>query len=357
MKNLGNLSSDDGFYKDYLRILSPKFPEFLREYIATPEMQRLKGTGVSCGCNYTDIYDLKFKCTNLNHSIGVALIIWRFTGDKAATLAGLFHDIASPSFKHSVDYMNGDSEKQESIDEKTEAIIRGSEAITRLLRRDGVKVEAVLDYKAYPIADNDTPRLSADRLEYTLVGCHFWTRVWSLDDIKEIYEDLTVAKNEDGIDELAFQTVKVAEKFVAGTSQQWPFWCNSANKTVLQFIAETLAQLARNKEISVDDLWRLSEDEVIERINNGRDKKLARSFDKFQNATQVYEGDEPVEGVFCRAIKSKIRYIVPLVADATGGGIRVNKISPIAATQIDNFLNIKLPRYSYLDFDLETEGI
>ncbi|GHU07368.1 hypothetical protein FACS189431_1820 [Alphaproteobacteria bacterium] len=358
MKHLGNLSSDESFYKDYLRILSPDFPEFLRDYIATPEMQRLRGTGVSCGCNYTDIYDFKFKVTNLNHSIGVALIVWHFTGDKAATVAGLFHDIANPSFKHCVDYMNGDHEKQESIDEKTEAIIRDSKTITKLLRRDGIKIEEVLDYKDYPIADNDTPRLSADRLEYTLVGCYFWMKVWELDDIREFYNDLTIVKNEDGIDELAFRTLGVAEKFVTGTSTQWPLWQDSPNKVTLQFIAETLMHLVRNKEISVDDLWHLSEDEIIERIRHGRDKKLARSFEKFQNATRVYETDKPIDNVFCRSIGAKRRYIVPLVSGAAGGGIRVNDLSTIARQQIDDFMNSvdEYPKYAYLDFDLETEG-
>ncbi len=39
-----------------------------------------------------------------------------------------------------------------------------------LLTRDNIRVEEVLDYHIYPIADNDTPKLSADRLEYALSG-------------------------------------------------------------------------------------------------------------------------------------------------------------------------------------------
>ena len=38
----------------------------------------------------------------------------------------------------------------------------------QLLSRDNIKVEEVCDYHKYPIADNDTPMLSSDRLEYII---------------------------------------------------------------------------------------------------------------------------------------------------------------------------------------------
>lgn len=35
-----------------------------------------------------------------------------------------------------------------------------------LLAKNNIKLEEVCDYKLYPIADNDMPKLSADRFEY-----------------------------------------------------------------------------------------------------------------------------------------------------------------------------------------------
>ena len=46
--------------KDYLKILSPEFPTWLLEYICTPEMMRLNGIGMSCGTNYTKVYNDKY---------------------------------------------------------------------------------------------------------------------------------------------------------------------------------------------------------------------------------------------------------------------------------------------------------
>jgi len=126
----------------------------------------------------------------LVHSVGVALIIWNFTGDKKQAIAGLLHDISSPAFKHCIDFLNGDAEKQESTEQQTLEVIKKSKEIMSLLKRDEIKLEEISDYKIYPIADNETPKLSADRLEYTFQNGRYFKNIWDLDTIKEMYEDI-----------------------------------------------------------------------------------------------------------------------------------------------------------------------
>ena len=143
--------------KAYFKILCNVFPEWLFEYIDTFEMQRIGRISINCGMDYSKMFNLRYWYSNLDHSVGVALIIWNFTRDKKQTLAGLFYDIATPAFKHCIDFMNGDSEYQESTEERTTDIIRNSKRIMYLLKRDGINLDEVDDYKRYPIADNDTP--------------------------------------------------------------------------------------------------------------------------------------------------------------------------------------------------------
>lgn len=154
--------------RQYLQILSKEIPAFLEEYASVQEMQRLKGISMVSACEHTKLVPWKFFHTRYEHSLGVALIVWNFTKDKKQTIAGLYHDIATPSFSHVVDYLHGDYEKQESTEALTEIVIRQSKEIMDLLNRDDINVEEIVDYHIYPIADNDSPRLSADRLEYTL---------------------------------------------------------------------------------------------------------------------------------------------------------------------------------------------
>lgn len=98
--------------KKYLQILSKEFPAFLIEYANVPEMQRLKGISMVSACEYTKLIPYKFFHTRYEHSLGVALIVWHFTKDKKQAIAGLYHDIATPSFSHVVDYLHGDYENK-----------------------------------------------------------------------------------------------------------------------------------------------------------------------------------------------------------------------------------------------------
>ena len=59
-----------------------------------------------------------------------------------------------------------------------------------LLNKDNILLDDVCNYKIYPIADNKTPRLSANRLEYTLSSGLTFSQVWSIEDIKKFIQIL-----------------------------------------------------------------------------------------------------------------------------------------------------------------------
>lgn len=345
-----DLDVENNIIKEYFKILSDEFPKFLYEYINTPEMQRLKKTGCACGTDYTKIYNHKFFYSNYEHSIGVALIVWHFTKDKKQTLAGLFHDIATPAFKHCIDFMNGDSKKQESTEAETEEIIRNSMEIMNLLQRDGISIDEVKDYHIYAIADNDTPKLSADRLEYTFSNGIYYKEVWNLEEISEIYNNIEILENEKGIQELGFKDKEIAEKFVERASKMWPIWMNSENKIVMQFFADILKEISNNEMISKQDLYDLSEEEIIYKIKHCGDKRIEEAFEKFQNTTKVYESDEEIKGKYCISVESKRRYIIPLVSCECGVK-RISEISENAKNDIVSFLNYSPKKYAYVDFD------
>ena len=77
-------------------------PPFLLQLAAAAPMQRLRQVGMNCGCEYTSFP--RFRClpsySRYDHSLGVGLIVWHFTGDAAQAAAGLLHDVATPVFAH-----------------------------------------------------------------------------------------------------------------------------------------------------------------------------------------------------------------------------------------------------------------
>ena len=340
--------------KEYFKILSPEFPEWLLEYINTPVMLRLDKISMSCGNIYTKVYNDKYYYSSLTHSIAVALIIWNFTKDKKQTLSGLFHDIATPVFKHCIDFINGDSENQESTEERTEQIIKNSKEIMSLLKRDNIKLEEVSDYHIYPIADNDTPRLSSDRFEYTLSGGLYQVRVFELEDIERFYNNITILKNEDGIPELAFKDLKICENFIHDISKLWPRWIEDEDRLCMQFIADIMKSMNIKGYISVDDLYNLSEKDVVKLIENCEDSYIKSAFAKFRSATRelVYKSDFPDNQIYCTSVKGKKRYVNPLV-NYENKARRIKDVSFVAKKDIDDFLNMKLHKYIGFKFDFK----
>ncbi len=337
--------------KRYFYILSEEIPEFLEAYIATPAMQKLKEIHIICGTYYSKMYD-EMWYSRLDHSVAVALIIWHFTKNKKQTLAGLFHDIATPVFSHTIDFMNGDYENQESTEELTTKTIVQSKEIMTLLERDGIKVEEIDDYHHYPIADNDTPQLSSDRLEYTLSnGFGVVKKLWNLDEIQEIYQNIEVQKNEQGMQELGFRDIQMAEKFVSTMSTLSMLYRENKTKFSMQFLADCIKKMADKNLITVEDLYRLSEKEMIEKIENCPEDNIAECFKKWKNATKIQENDIPPVGIYSVHIeKVKIRYINPLIRVSENEFVRISEVSRQAKLNIERALHFTTKKYAYLDF-------
>ena len=341
------IEKTNNLIKSYFKILSPDYPIWLNEYIATTRMQKQKYISVTCGKIYSNLFDYQ-DYSSLDHSIAVALIIWNFTHDKKQTLSGLFHDIATPSFKHCIDFLNGDYMNQESTEELTRILIEESKDIMKLLKRDNIKIEEVCDYHIYPIADNDTPMLSADRLEYSLSNDLIVFKSNTLEEIREIYNDIEVQTNEDGISELGFKTKKIARKFVKNTSRLSICYRDDATRFYMQAIADILKKVSQEGLITKEDLYELKESEVIDIIKKSKYKD---AFKKLTNATKVNISKEEPKDIYYVKHGAKVRYIDPLY-----NCNRISKECKIAHKMIENNLSYNMDNYVFMDNSLNILG-
>lgn len=327
--------------KEYFDVLEPEYPTWLNEYINTKELLTQRYVSVTCGTIYSDLFESEFFYSSLDHSVAVALIVWHFTKDKKQTLSGLFHDIATPAFKHCVDFLNGDYMTQESTEELTTKMIKDSEDVMSLLKRDGIKLEEIDNYHLYPIADNDTPKLSSDRLEYSLSNALFTYRVLDLDSIREIYNDIEVQTNEFGEIELGFKTKKIAREFVKFTSKLSVIYREDRTRYSMQFIADILKRLVNENKLTVASLYDIKEGDVIKMIESS---KYGNIFDIWRNAKKVKSSEVEPKDVYYVHHGAKIRYIIPLY-----NGKRIDTECKIAKKMIDKNLSYKMDNYVYLD--------
>ena len=335
------LENVDKKIMDYFNILETNFPEWLNDYINTKELLAQQYISITCGTIYSNLFESDFFYSSLDHSIAVALIIWHFTHDKKQTLSGLFHDIATPAFKHCVDFIDGDYMTQESTEELTTEIILESEEIMSLLKRDGIKIEEVDNYHLYPIADNDTPQLSADRLEYSLSNGLITYKLVDIGKIKDIYDDICIQKDEKGIDELGFNTEILAKDFVEMTSRLSIIYREDRTRYSMQFIADILKKLNQDGKIKREDLYILKESDVIKMIE---ESTYNQAFNKWKRAEKVLVSKTRPENVYYVHHGTKVRYIDPLVK-----GERVSNLNENAKALIANNLLYNMDNYVYLN--------
>ncbi len=316
------------------KLLKEEIPSFLTDLLTVPPLERLKDVGMNCGVEYMSFpFFKKLKpYSRYYHSLNVALIIYHFTHDEKQTIAGLFHDIATPCFAHVVDFMNKDYLKQESTEKDTEEIIRSSEQIQNILTKLALKTKDVSNYHLYPIADNDSPRLSSDRLEYTLSNIYNYGFA-TLAQVGSFYDDLLVAKNEFGNDELCFRNLDTALSFSLFSLKCSRVYISDEDRGSMQALALILRKAIDLKVISYQDLY-LKEKELISKL---RENDLTKKdFTDYLNLKTVKRSRSylPLEK-YCFNIKAKKRYIDPYVFKKG----RLSSISLDYKKEVSSFLN------------------
>ena len=337
---------------EYYHILSPEIPEFILEYSNTQGMLKQQYISVSCGTIYSKLYDLG-RFSSLEHSIWVALIIRNFTKDKKQSLAWLFHDIATPVFKHSIDYMHWDYHNQESTEDLTTEILKNSKEINNLLERDNIKINEINDYKIYTIADNKTPQLSADRLEYTLSNNLFvYKNPSPIEEIKEIYNNIIILENEKWEKELWFNNTKQAEKFTKIMSELSILYMIDKTRFSMQFLADLLKTMYENNEIKIEDLYSLKESEIIEKIKTSKTWNVSKCYNIRENAKNIRILNEEPKNTYFVHHWTKIRYIDPLVKEENK---RISNISSTSKENINKCLNFNMDNYMTLNFKIFKE--
>ncbi len=309
-----------------------EIPEFLVQFANTPAMLRLKQVGMHCGCEYTSfpIFKQLERYSRYDHSIGVALIIYHFTKDIKQSLAGLFHDIATPSFSHVIDFLNNDHLTQESTEDGTKEIIEQDTQIQELLKLHHLTTDDVCDYHMYPIADNDTPKLSADRLEYTLNNMINFNYA-NMETVQAIYNDLLVTTNEFHEVELQFQNLELAKQFAFGSLFCSKIYVSDEDRYSMQHLAELLKNAIDNNILTTLDLYQ-DEPTVIQKFL--KHPTFQKKWNHFQQLEMIGKQNYQQNDDY-RMILAKKRYINPYIQNKG----RITTIDSNYQKQLQEFLD------------------
>ena len=350
MRNRMNADMEKRF-TPLMRLYHNEIPGLLQELYETPPLCRLADVGMHCGCDYSSFPMFRFqpmaeqaeRYTRDLHSMGTALIVQHFTGDLKQSAAGLLHDIATPVFAHVVDFLKGDHVCQEATEEATEEMIGASSGIMEALRKYGIRVEEVSDYHRYPIADNPSPGLSADRLEYTL-GNFYCRGRKSLEEIRLLYESLSCIQNEKGEPELAFASERAAEEFALGALENSRMYTADEDRYCMQYLADLLKKSLEWGVLQPEDLYG-TEKRVIGLLQ--RDERSQRLWEEYRKLSRVCTTDQRPEGCYRVRVPSTLRWIDPPFRE-NGGAVRISEISSRVKAEIEKLRSTDFDVWIYV---------
>ena len=319
---------------EHYLIYHNEIPAIIWDCMTAPCVRRLKSVGMNCGCEYTSFprFAGLQPYSRFDHSVGAALIVWQFTQDEKQAAAAFLHDVATPVFAHVVDFLKGDYLVQESTEDGTRAAIEADETLQCALKAHGLTTDDVCDYHRYPIADNDSPRLSADRLEYTL-GNLINYRIRTPEEVRAFYADLSVGTNKDGAPELTFSDAKLAEDFAFASLVCSKIYVSDEDRYAMQMLSELLRDAIALGVLSEADLY-TTEPQVIGKLLG--DERTAAAWQRFRAYRSMRRAAEPAGEGQWRRIAAKKRYIDPLIANVG----RVSAHSEAFRTAVEAFRSV-----------------
>ena len=254
-------------YNFYLQTLqkSSSINDFLQPYLQTPTLRRLRHIGCFCGMDYASphVYHFAEYINRFDHSLTTALLTARFTTDRAAILAALFHDAATPCFSHVIDYVHHDAVRQESTESSLPAIITSDPQLLTLLHRDRIDVQNVINFKRYSLVDSPRPHLCADRLDGLIASSIAWSqRLKKPRSIQQILQGLHAVTNDQGLLEIG--ATKTCRDHILALNDYLNTNCYTfVNTYMMQLLADIVQLALEEKIITEQNLYSLSEQKLI----------------------------------------------------------------------------------------------
>ena len=164
-----------------------------------------------------------------------------------------------------------------------------------------------------------------------------------ISDIEKIYKNMTVLRNEDNNYEIGFKNIDSALVFFDAMLNYSYVLQRNEDKYTLSFIADILKKMCLSGYVKVEDLYNLSEEDVIKLIV----KHDGKRWNQFITSKKLMRSIYPIDDCFVVSIESKNRHVIPLVR-YQNNIVRLDEISLIVKQLLEEFKNYKDTEYCYI---------
>jgi len=238
-------------------------------------------------------YHKKNGFSRYDHSIGVLILLRRMKANLNEQIAGLLHDVSHTAFSHVVDWVIGDSTKEDYQDNIHLEIIKSSE-IPCILKKYNIYFEDIFCIENFSLLESEAPSLCANRIDYAL------REVEDLGLIKKVVSNLLNVSGK-----IVFQDKEIAEIFARIYTQlQNEHWAGNQAVARYYILSRTLKRAMEKEIISLED-FRNTDDFVIELLIKSDDDEILADLDLLRKGFKVESGEEGLE------LKKKFRFVDP----------------------------------------------
>ncbi|MBK8906015.1 MAG: HD domain-containing protein [Anaerolineaceae bacterium] len=302
----------------------------LLDLLHSGAMQRLHGV---LQHGITGLIGLTQPITRFEHSVGAMLLVRQLGGSLREQIAALLHDISHTAFSHVIDYVLDDHDGQSYHDEMKETFVATTD-LPGILARHAYDWTDFMDESTFPLLEQPSPRLCADRIDYFLRDC-VGLGLAAQEDVDRAVADLVV-----GDGRIALKTVDVARWF-GNTFMQADdaSWANFREVGLYELTARAIRRGLVLGVIVQDDFW-LTDEALWHKLQTAADTTAdaeLRSLLALVSLDTQFVWDE-ANPTFC--VSTKLRAVDPDVWQ--DGVLRpLSVLDPVFAARREAYLSGK----------------
>lgn len=230
------------------------------------------------------------------HSLGVMILLKRLGANLEEQVAGLLHDISHTPFSHVIDWVVGDPTKEDYQDNIFKEFLEKSDSFN-ILKKHKLSTEFISDLNNFKLLERESPKLCADRIDYSL-------RQIRMEKGKKltnkIFEDLCVYDNQ-----ILFNSLKVARLFGEEYMKlQTLRWAGDEMRGRYYLLSEILKEALNQNLIEFNQFYG-TEKPLLKILNNSNNEFILYNLNLLKKGFSVIEDNNGIE------LKKKFRYIDP----------------------------------------------
>jgi HD superfamily phosphohydrolase len=282
----------------------------LIELLQSPELARLKGV---CQHGVTALLGFGPKVTRFEHSVGAFLLVRKVGASVEEQVAALLHDISHTSLSHVVDYALSQPGEDSYHEVHKSRYLKGTQ-LPQILTRHGFGDLKALNEELFPLVEQPSPHLCADRLDYSLRDALAFEK-FSLQYVQQVFESLKAVPHPASPSRLLVledpQLALALARAYLATDRD--VWSNRSHADIYKRTGQIIKELVQSRRVNEEALWILSDADFWALLRREASSELLSELDKLET------DGLPDENKLRLPRETKIRTLDPDICQGTEG--------------------------------------